>query len=62
MCMPNSTEGATSETPENGTSSNESPEIIPVTATTPGGHVDATGDATTNAAAAAAAGYYRWLK
>lgn len=55
---PNSTEGATSETPENGTSSNESPEIIPVTATTPGGHVDATGDASTNAAAAAAAGYY----
>ena len=49
--MPNSTEGANSETPENG---NESPEI-PVTATTPG-HVDATGDASINAAAA---GYYR---
>jgi len=47
---PNSTEGANSETPENG---NESPEI-PVTATTPG-HVDATGDASINAAAA---GYY----
>jgi len=53
---PNSTDGANPETPENGTSSNESPEI-PVTATTPG-QVDATGDASINAAAQQAGYYY----